>query len=157
MGKFVVNLTQKYRPLLFKEVLDQENIIKVLKSIIKNKKYSSPFLFAGFFGGGKTTLARIFARAILCKNLTEDQEPCNKCESCKSFLDGTNIAYLEIDAASNSGVDSIRKLKEESNYKVLGDFDKKVIVIDESHSISRQGNEALLKQLAAREMNGYMC
>jgi len=146
-------LAQKYRPLLFKDVLGQDSIIKVLKNILKNKKFSSPFMFVGIFGGGKTTLARIFARAILCKNLTSDYEPCNECSSCKSFLAGSNIAYTEIDAASNSGVDSIRKIREDANFKALGDHERKVVTIDECHSISRQGNEALLKQLEDNTTN----
>jgi len=141
------SLTQKYRPNTFSDVLDQDAIITVLKNILKNKKFSSPLMFTGIYGGGKTTLARIFARAVLCKNLTEDCEPCNECSSCKSFLEDSNPAYNEIDAASNSGVDDIRKLREEANFKVLGDFDRKVVAIDECHSISTKGNDALLKQL----------
>jgi DNA polymerase III subunit gamma/tau len=140
-------LAQKYRPLTFKDVLDQEAIITVLKNILKNKKFFSPFMFSGIYGGGKTTLARIFARAIMCSNLTEDHEPCNECSSCKSFLEGTNLAYTEIDAASNSGVDQIRKLRDQASIKVLGESSFKVTVIDECHSITTQGNEALLKQL----------
>lgn len=140
-------LAQKYRPLVFADVLDQDAIIKVLKNILKNRNFSSPFMFTGLYGGGKTTLARIFARAILCENLTDDQEPCNKCSSCISFLDDSNLAYTEIDAASNSGVDKIRKLREDANFKALGSSEKKVVTIDECHSITQQGNEALLKQL----------
>jgi DNA polymerase-3 subunit gamma/tau len=140
-------LAQKYRPLLFRDVLDQDTIITVLKNILGKRKLSVPFMFTGNYGGGKTTLARIFARAILCKNLKEDLEPCNECSSCKSFLDNTNLAYTEIDAASNSGVDQIRKLREQASFKVLGDSNIKVTVIDECHSITSQGNEALLKQL----------
>jgi len=141
------SLTQKYRPNTFSDVLDQDAIITVLKNLLKNQKFSSALMFTGFFGGGKTTLARIFARAVLCKNLTEDCEPCNECSSCLSFLDDSNPAYNEIDAASNSGVDDIRKIREEANFKVLGDFDRKVVAIDECHSISTKGNDALLKQL----------
>jgi len=131
----------------FGDVLDQKVIITILKNLLKNQKYSSPLMFTGIYGGGKTTLARIFARAVLCKNLTENNEPCNSCFSCKAFLDNANPAYNEIDAASNSGVDDVRKLKEEANFKVLGDYTRKVVVIDECHSISSKGNDALLKQL----------
>ena len=141
------SLTQKYRPLTFSDVLDQDAIITVLKNLLKNKKFSSPLMFTGIYGGGKTTLARIFARAILCKDLTDTYEPCNKCSSCKAFLNDSNPAYTEIDAASNSGVDDMRKLRDDANIKVLGDYDKKVVVIDECHSISAKGNDALLKQL----------
>jgi DNA polymerase III subunit gamma/tau len=147
MKNFSLALAQKYRPLIFKDVLDQEAIVTVLKNILKNKKYNVPFMFTGFYGCGKTTLARIFARAILCENLTEDYEPCNNCESCKSFLNDSNLAYNEIDAATNSGVDKIRQIREEANFKSLGNSHLRVVVIDESHSISQQGNEALLKQL----------
>ena len=148
-----VALAQKYRPITFSDVLDQEPIIKVLKNVVKQRKYFSPFMFSGDFGGGKTTLARIFARAILCKNLTLDGEPCNTCESCISFLENKHVAYTEIDAASNSGVDSIRKLREDAQLKVLGNYETKVVVIDECHSISKQGNEALLKQLEESTSN----
>ena len=141
------SLTQKYRPITFSDVLDQDAIIKVLKNLLKNQKFSSPLMFTGIYGGGKTTLARLFARAVLCKNLTEVGEPCNVCSSCKAFFNDSNPAYNEIDAASNSGVDDIRRLREEANFKVLGDYDRKVVVIDECHSISAKGNDALLKQL----------
>lgn len=140
-----VSLTQKYRPLLFKDVLDQDCITVVLRNIIRGKKYSTPFMFTGPYGAGKTSLARIFARSILCEKF--DGEPCNSCPSCLSFIAGTNLAYLEIDAASNSGVDAIRKLRDEANLRALGNHERKVVVIDESQSITRQGNEALLKQL----------
>lgn len=143
----MANLTQKYRPINFKDVLDQDSIVTVLKNILKNKNYKIPIMFTGLYGGGKTTLARIFARAVLCENLTEEGEPCNQCESCVSFLNDSNLSYSEIDAASNSGVDKIRKLREDAHFKSLGRSDKKVVVIDECHSISSQGNEALLKQL----------
>lgn len=140
-------LAQKYRPLLFRDVLDQESIITVLKNILRKKNFFVPLMFTGNYGSGKTTLARIFARTILCKNVSEDGEPCNECSSCKSFIEGTNLSFTEIDAASNSGVDQIRKLRDEANLKVLGESDIKVTLIDECHSITNQGNEALLKQL----------
>jgi len=147
------SLAQKYRPLTFSDVLDQEAIITVLKNLLKNNKFSSPLMFTGIYGGGKTTLARIIARAILCKNSSETGEPCNECSSCLSFLDDSHPAYNEIDAASNSGVDDVRKLREDANFKVLGDYDRKVVVIDECQSISAKGNDALLKQLEDSNTN----
>jgi len=140
-------LTQKYRPLIFKDILDQEGIIRVLKGLLKANKFSMPFMFGGCFGTGKTSLARIFGRAILCEHLTPDIEPCNECTSCRTFLEGSNPAYTEIDAASNGGVEDIRKLRNDANFRVLGGYKNRVLVIDECHSISRMGNEALLKQL----------
>ena len=148
-----LSFDRKYRPKTFNEVLDQEDTVKVLKNIIINKKYASPLMFTGIFGGGKTTLARITARAILCENITDEGEPCNICPSCVSFNNESNLAYVEIDAASNSGVESIRRLREEANLKVLGNSDRKVVVIDECHSITKQGNEALLKQLEDNNTN----
>lgn len=142
-----IPLNVKYRPKKFKDVLGQQDIITILKNIIKEKNFSSPFMLTGIYGGGKTTLARIFAKAILCENIDSEQEPCGVCSSCKSFDNETNLCYIEIDAASNSGVDKIRKLKEDAHFKSLGVSKYRVVVIDESHSISTQGNEALLKQL----------
>lgn len=148
-----ISLTQKYRPQKFEDVLDQEDIVTVLKSLIKNKKYSDPLMFSGTHAVGKTTLARIFAKAVLCENLTSDIEPCGKCQSCLNFEIGKHLAYTEMDAASNSGVDDIRKLKEDAYSNILGNFKQKVLTIDECHSISKQGNEALLKQLEENKSN----
>lgn len=148
-----IPLNIKYRPKKFKDVLGQQDIITVLKNIISQKNFSSPFMFTGIYGGGKTTLARIFSKAILCENIDSDIEPCGICSNCKSFENETNLCYTEIDAASNSGVDKIRKLKEDASFKSLGQSKYKVVVIDESHSISTQGNEALLKQLEDNSNN----
>lgn len=139
-------LSVKYRPQVFGDVIGQDTIIQCLKNYLLESSYERPLFFNGFFGSGKTTLARIFARAILCENRVGGTDPCNECSNCKSFLRETNPDFQEIDAASNGDVESIRSLKDYCRYDAVnGGF--KVILIDESHEITRAGNNALLKML----------
>lgn len=137
-------LYRKYRPQNFNEVVGQEHIVKTLINQIKYDKISHAYLFTGSRGTGKTSIAKIFARAINCNNL-QDGSPCGECEVCKS-LEGTNIDVLEIDAASNNGVDEIRDLREKVKYPpVVGKY--KVYIIDEVHMLSISAFNALLKTL----------
>lgn len=137
-------LYRKYRPQAFNEVVGQDHIVKTLVNQIKYDKISHAYLFTGSRGTGKTSIAKIFARAINCTNL-QDGSPCGKCDVCKS-LEGTNIDVLEIDAASNNGVDEIRDLREKVKYPpVVGKF--KVYIIDEVHMLSISAFNALLKTL----------
>lgn len=138
-------LYRKYRPQNFSEVVEQEHIVKTLINQIKFDKISHAYLFTGSRGTGKTSIAKIFARAINCENLKDDGSPCGECEVCKS-LGGTNIDVLEIDAASNNGVDEIRDLREKVKYPpVVGKY--KVYIIDEVHMLSISAFNALLKTL----------
>ena len=107
-------LYRKYRPRTFEEVIGQEHIVKTLVNQIKYDKISHAYLFTGSRGTGKTSTAKIFAKAVNCPE-SKDGSPCLKCETCMS-LDGTNIDVLEIDAASNNGVDEIRDLREKVKY-----------------------------------------
>ena len=137
-------LYRKYRPKDFDEVVGQDHIVKTLINQIKFDKISHAYLFTGSRGTGKTSIAKIFARAINCTNL-KNGSPCGECEVCKS-LEGTNIDVLEIDAASNNGVDEIRELREKVKYPpVVGRY--KVYIIDEVHMLSISAFNALLKTL----------
>jgi DNA polymerase-3 subunit gamma/tau len=137
-------LYRKYRPKTFEEVIGQDHIVTTLKNQIKMDKISHAYLFTGSRGTGKTSTAKIFARAINCLHPI-DGSPCGECEVCKS-LEGTNIDVLEIDAASNNGVDEIRDLREKVKYPpVVGKY--KVFIIDEVHMLSSSAFNALLKTL----------
>ena len=107
-------LYRKYRPKVFEDVIGQDHIVKTLINQIKMDKISHAYLFCGSRGTGKTSTAKIFARAINCEK-SQTGSPCLECETCKS-LEGTNIDVLEIDAASNNGVDEIRDLREKVKY-----------------------------------------
>ena len=137
-------LYRKYRPRTFDEVIGQDHIVKTLINQIKLDKISHAYLFTGSRGTGKTSTAKIFAKAINCPN-SKNGSPCLECETCLS-LDKTNIDVLEIDAASNNGVDEIRDLREKVKYPpVVGKF--KVYIIDEVHMLSTSAFNALLKTL----------
>lgn len=137
-------LYRKYRPKTFDEVVGQDHIVKTLINQIKLDKISHAYLFTGSRGTGKTSTAKIFAKAINCTN-SKKGSPCGECEVCQS-LDKTNIDVLEIDAASNNGVDEIRDLREKVKYPpVVGKF--KVYIIDEVHMLSTSAFNALLKTL----------
>ena len=137
-------LYRKYRPKTFDEVVGQDHIVKTLENQIKLDKISHAYLFTGSRGTGKTSSAKIFARAINCLN-PKNGSPCGKCEVCKALTDN-NMDILEIDAASNNGVDEIRDLRERVKYPpVVGKY--KVYIIDEVHMLSSSAFNALLKTL----------
>lgn len=144
-------LYRKYRPQNFSDVVGQNHIVKTLVNQIKFDKISHAYLFTGSRGTGKTSIAKIFARAINCTSLNEDGSPCGECETCKA-LQGTSIDVLEIDAASNNGVDEIRDLREKVKYPpVVGKY--KVYIIDEVHMLSISAFNALLKTLEEPPIN----
>lgn len=138
-------LYRKFRPTTFDDVRGQNQIVRVLKNQIKYKKIGHAYLFFGTRGTGKTSCAKIFARAINCKN-NNDGNPCNECESCRRILEGRSIDVIEIDAATNSGVDKMRDIIEEVSY-TPSDENYKVYVIDEVHMLSQGASNALLKTL----------
>jgi len=139
-------LALKYRPLFFKDVLGQDASIQVLKENVKSKKLRPVYMFVGPYGSGKTTLARIFSRAIMCPD-QQDGEPCNQCESCKSHIEGKNLNFIEIDAATHGRIDNVRQLKDEASYVPLGASRFKVICLDECHEMKKAAQNALLKQM----------
>ena len=138
-------LYRKYRPKNFDEMIGQDVIVKTLKNSIEKNKISHAYLFTGPRGTGKTSAAKIFAKTINCKNLINNM-PCENCDCCKQFNSQQNIDIIEIDAASNNGVDEIRELKNKVN--LVPSISKyKVYIIDEVHMLSTSAFNALLKTL----------
>jgi len=145
MDSFIVS-ARKYRPSTFKSVVGQESITSTLKNAIKNEQVAQSFLFCGPRGVGKTTCARIFAKALNCQNLSKDFEPCNECPSCKQFNESTSFNVYELDAASNNSVEDIRSLVDQVRIAPQG-AKYKVYIIDEVHMLSNQAFNAFLKTL----------
>lgn len=138
-------LYRKYRPKTFDEVVDQKHITQTLINQIQSDKIGHAYLFCGSRGTGKTSTAKIFARAINCEK-PDNGSACGNCESCKALNGGNNLDVLEIDAASNNGVDEIRELREQVKYPpVTGRY--KVYIIDEVHMLTPSAFNALLKTL----------
>jgi len=125
-------------------VIGQDSVVKILRASVDKKHYVSAYLFSGLQGIGKTTLGRIFSNAILCDSPI-DNNPCHKCESCKLFAKEQHFGYRELDAASFSGKEDMKQLRDEGAF--LSVSDKKIILLDESHDISTAGQDALLKQI----------
>lgn len=138
-------LYRKYRPKVFSDVYGQDHVTSTLKNEIKNGRVSHAYLFTGSRGTGKTTCAKILAKAVNCEH-NVDGEPCNECEVCKGLDNGSIYDVVEIDAASNNGVDNIRELRDETNYAPSrGKY--RVYIIDEVHMLSTGAFNALLKTL----------
>lgn len=139
-------LYRKFRPQTFSGVIGQEHIVRTLKNQMKTGRASHAYLFCGTRGTGKTSTAKIFARAINCTSLTGEGEPCNECDVCRDILAGRSVNVIEIDAASNNSVENIREIREEVKYPpTQGKF--KVYIIDEVHMLSNSAFNALLKTL----------
>ena len=136
---------RKFRPQIFDDVLGQEHVTKTLKNQILTDNIAHAYLFSGIRGTGKTSTAKIFSRAVNCTN-NHDGNPCNECETCKSILDETNMDVIEMDAASNNGVDDIRELRDKVKFMPVRSK-YKVYIIDEVHMLSKGAFNALLKTL----------
>ena len=145
MGEYIVS-ARKYRPMTFDTVVGQAALTTTLKNAVKSGKLAHAYLFCGPRGVGKTTCARIFAKAINCQNPTADGEACNECESCKSFNEQRSYNIFELDAASNNSVENIKSLMEQTRIPPqVGRY--KVFIIDEVHMLSTAAFNAFLKTL----------
>lgn len=145
MSKYQV-LARKYRPQTFKEVVGQDPIVTTLKNAIRHERLAHAYLFCGSRGTGKTTLARVFAKALNCQSPDENLEPCNQCSSCREITSGHSMDVLEIDGASHRGIDDIRQINDNVGYATAsGKY--KIYIIDEVHMLTKEAFNALLKTL----------
>jgi DNA polymerase-3 subunit gamma/tau len=137
---------RKYRPLSFSEVLGQDHVVELLREAIRSKKTSHAYLFSGPRGTGKTTMARLLAKAVTCKNFFQNDDVCNSCEACTEINAGSALDVIEMDAASNRGIEEIRSLRDGVNFSP-SQLDKKIYIIDEAHMLTKDAFNALLKTL----------
>lgn len=140
------SLSRRFRPQRFEEVCQQEAVVTTLKNAITLNRVSHAYLFCGPRGVGKTTLARLFAKALNCSHLLANCEPCNNCSSCKEITQGQSLDVIEIDGASNRGIDDIRQLTETVLY-APSEGKQKIYIIDEVHMLTKEAFNALLKTL----------
>jgi len=139
-------LARKWRPKKFQDVIGQSHITRSLQNAILREKIGHAYMFVGTRGVGKTSVARIFAKAIRCENRSDSAEACNECKACLDFDTDTSMNVIEIDGASNNSVDNIRELISNVHYlPTSGKY--KVYIIDEVHMLSTSAFNALLKTL----------
>ncbi len=138
-------LALKYRPKTFNDLVGQESVSKTLSLALQNNQLANVYLFSGLRGSGKTSTARIMAKALVCKN-APTPTPCNECDSCQDANENKNIDIIELDGASNRGIDSIKELIQNAQYKPVG-AKYKVFIIDEVHMLTKEAFNSLLKTL----------
>lgn len=147
----------KYRPMRFTDVLGQEGAVQVLKArLTKGTALDTSYIFSGGHGQGKTTLARILGRAMLCQNLTGEMEPCNQCDNCTDILNETSAALTETDAARLGTVEHARAVVNGLDF-VVAHAQKKVYIFDEAHRMSRDAQDVLLKPVEDKRMVAVFC
>ena len=140
-------LYRKYRPKTFSEIVGQEHVVQTLTNAIAAEMVSHAYIFFGPRGSGKTTTARLLAKAMNCRNREKGQfEPCNKCSSCLEVGEGNSLDLIEIDAASHRGIDEVRELREGIKFSPVKEK-YKVFIIDEAHQLTKEAANALLKTL----------
>ena len=138
-------LYRKYRPVQFSQIVGQEHIKRIVKNALEKRMISHAYIFAGPRGTGKTTTARLLAKSLNCEK-NQFSEPCNECASCKAIDNGSHLDVIELDAASNRGIDEIRRIRDGVNFSpAMGKY--KVYIIDEVHMLTREAFNALLKTL----------
>ncbi|MEG0583856.1 MAG: AAA family ATPase, partial [Cetobacterium sp.] len=137
-----ITLYRKYRPKDFSEVAGEDEIVTTLKNSLRTGRIAHAYLFNGPRGVGKTTVARLIAKGVNCLENGITDTPCNKCENCLSITEGNFMDLIEIDAASNRGIDEIRQLKEKINYRPSKGR-KKIYIIDEVHMLTKEAFNAL--------------
>jgi len=138
-------IARKWRPQTFDDLVGQQHVTETLKNAIKNDRVAHAYIFSGARGVGKTTAARILAKALNCVKGPTAQ-PCGECDSCKDIAAGTSLDVIEIDAASNRGIDQIRELREMVRYAPAASRSK-VVILDEAHMLTGEASNALLKTL----------
>ena len=138
-------LARKWRPQVFEEVVGQKHIIRALQNGISQQRVAHAFLFTGARGVGKTSTARILAKALNCEKGSQIN-PCNQCTNCREITHGTSIDVIEIDGASNHGIDEIRELRENVRYTPAKSR-YKIYIVDEVHMLTKEAFNALLKTL----------
>ena len=140
-------LARKYRPQRFSEVIGQDHVTRTLQNAIEQQRIAHGYIFSGHRGIGKTTIARILAMALNCRSSERPTpEPCGVCESCQEIRAGGAVDVIEIDAATNRGIDEIRELREAARYRPARDR-YKIYILDEAHQITDAAFNALLKTL----------
>ena len=147
-------LAQKWRPQCFSDVVGQTHVTTTLQNQIRSERIGHAYLFWGPRGTGKTTVARLFAKTVNCQNPTKETEfekvitgePCNECQACKEITNGSSFDVIEMDAASNRGIDTIRDLRENVKLSPAA-YKYKIYIIDEVHMLTTEGFNALLKTL----------
>ena len=138
-------IARKWRPQRFREVVGQQHVTQTLENAIQNNRVAHAYIFSGVRGVGKTTTARILAKALNCVQ-GPSPEPCNQCDPCREITAGTSLDVIEIDAASNRGIDQVRELREMVRYAPAGGR-YKVVILDEAHMLTTEASNALLKTL----------
>src|SRR5271165_4873813 len=138
-------IARKWRPQTFADLVGQEHVTETLANAIKKDRVAHAYIFSGARGVGKTTAARILAKALNCVN-GPTASPCGACDSCKDIASGNSLDVIEIDAASNRGIDQIRELREMVRYAPAGSRNK-VVILDEAHMLTTEASNALLKTL----------
>jgi DNA polymerase-3 subunit gamma/tau len=139
-------IARRFRPQSFKDVVGQDAIVTTLKNAIKHKRLAQAYLFCGSRGTGKTTLARLLAKALNCQHPSDEMEPCNECSSCREITSGHSLDVMEIDGASHRGIEDIRQINDTVGYAAASGH-YKIYIIDEVHMLTKEAFNALLKTL----------